>query len=215
MSAKSPWESDAWGEPPRFAVAILEGVGAPTKFTEQVIGDLHEEFYDRSLARGAGHAKRWYWVQTLMALPHGIGCAFRARTWRAAGRLFANAVRAWLVLSVVMLVVAGVLIGAAEWFGLPLPQPPIPQLNRLWWMNWVPVVAVECFLMGYVAAWLDRVRPLATAAMLALIWCVLHVGWLLIQPEVAPLFTAVYTVVISMAIMSGALWKVRRRAVAA
>lgn len=205
--------SDVAGVPPRFADAILEGLGAPSAFTQQVIGDLHESFHELCRSRGEGAARRWYWMQTLHALPHAFVCATRAFTWRGAGQLIGNAVSAWVVLSVAMLFVGGLLLGVAQLFNLPLPQPPMPQLNRFWWMNWVPVVAFECFLLGYVAAWLDRVRPIATAMTLAAMWCAVHVGWLLIQPEVAPLFTAVYTVVISTAIMGGALWKVRRRAV--
>jgi hypothetical protein len=49
-------------EPPRWATRVA-GLRLPADRREFVLGDLGEEFKDRSTSRGRRDATRWYWRQ--------------------------------------------------------------------------------------------------------------------------------------------------------
>ncbi len=54
--------------PPALAQRLLQAV-LPHPMANAFLGDLEEHFYQLAVQRGAAHAKRWYWQETLLALP--------------------------------------------------------------------------------------------------------------------------------------------------
>jgi hypothetical protein len=54
--------------PPALAQKLLQAV-LPQPLADAFLGDLEEHFHQLAAQRGAAHAKRWYWQETLLALP--------------------------------------------------------------------------------------------------------------------------------------------------
>src|SRR4051812_28744811 len=55
---------------PRHVEALLQSLGADREFTDDVLGDLAEEFYVRCRWDGVTAARRWYYGQALRTAPH-------------------------------------------------------------------------------------------------------------------------------------------------
>lgn len=70
-------------QPPRLG-AWLVGLFAQGEEREQMVGDLLEEYHERSARLGRVAARRWYWRQILRSMPHLVGAAFRTSPWTTA-----------------------------------------------------------------------------------------------------------------------------------
>jgi membrane protease YdiL (CAAX protease family) len=197
--------------PPALADLILSGLGAPTAFVDDVLGDLHEAFHDRMATHGARAARRRYWRDVLAALPHVAREAFRSASGREVGQLFVSALSAYAILGAGSLVAGALLMGAAALVGVPMPNTPIDTGGRFWFLAWMPVVALESFAMGYVVAWWEREKPLAAAIVLGLLFALLHAAMLAIDPKATWSFTGVTTVTTLSALLAGAVARLAHR----
>jgi hypothetical protein len=70
-------------KPPR-AAAWLIAFFVPPATAEPAAGDLAEEFAARA-SRSERQARRWYWRQTVLTIPHLMLAALREAPWLAAG----------------------------------------------------------------------------------------------------------------------------------
>ena len=67
-------------QPPQSAAWLL-GLFAAGDKRDLIIGDLSEEYFQRTSLSGRAPARRWYWRQILKSLPHLVGSAFRTAPW--------------------------------------------------------------------------------------------------------------------------------------
>ena len=68
---------------PRLGVWLV-GLFADGEEREQMVGDLVEEYRERSAGAGPTAARRWYWRQVFGSLPYLVGSQFRTSPWRIA-----------------------------------------------------------------------------------------------------------------------------------
>jgi hypothetical protein len=64
--------------------AWLVGLFAEGEECEQMVGDLQEEYHERSARAGRAAARRWYRRQIFRSLPHLVGAAFGRSRWTTA-----------------------------------------------------------------------------------------------------------------------------------
>lgn len=157
-------------KPPRIAEALLRSLGARADFCEPLLGDLAEGFAMRVDRDSADSARRWYWRETIRAVPHLLADwrrSLRAEDVRhLAGVVFTSYV------FTAMLVFLGVALatGAADALGSTIRAPAYPFSRVVLIALWLPVAISSTVLGGYIAAWLDRRAPLASAIALGLVW---------------------------------------------
>jgi hypothetical protein len=55
---------------PRWTESILQRLGANAGFGEDLLGDLTEEFKSRATTHGVVAVRRWYYRESMRAIPH-------------------------------------------------------------------------------------------------------------------------------------------------
>lgn len=156
--------------PPRIAEVVLRSLGARTDFCEPLLGDLAEGFAIRVDRDGADSARYWYWREAIRAVPHllaDFGRSLRAPDIRhLAGVVFT----AYFFTAMLAFLAVALATGTADALGSISRTPANPfsrvQLIALWF----PVAITSTVLGGYIAAWLDKRAPLASAIALGLTW---------------------------------------------
>ena len=162
---------------PRRAERLLESLGADTEFSDDVIGDLAEEFEIRAMADGVGAARRWYYRESLRVAPYLVRDWWRGLRANDIGRLAAT-----ICFSGAALMAFDVATRLA-WFTVD------PGLVSLWkalhargdgWVLVFPAImllwtVVDGMVGGYVAARVGRRAPLASALALAVVSAVIMV----------------------------------------
>jgi len=156
--------------PPRTAEILLQSLGAQASVCEPLLGDLAEGFAIRVVRDGPDSARRWYYREAIRATPHLLG------DWRRSLRPpdirhFAGVVLTSYVFAVMLILLGvGLAMGAVGALGFsPRPRPgPLSPVQLL--ALWLPVEITCTVLGGYIAAWLDRRAPLASAIALGLTW---------------------------------------------
>ena len=83
-------------QPPRTAawLVTLFGSGA---YGESIPGDLFEEFSYLASEKGIGHARRWYWRQTVKSIPHLWVAEFRTAPWTITAAVAGAFLLRWIV----------------------------------------------------------------------------------------------------------------------
>lgn len=209
-------------DPPRLPQRLLESVGADREFTDAVIGDMNEEFWLRREYDGPRAARRWYRRQALRSLPYFV------RNWAAslrmddAGDIARAVIGAYVIDSAVCGVVMSLALSAFRAAGVQLGGPldlsdPIVRFVA------VPVfglIAVgNAVFGGYLAAWLTKRAPLASALVLGAVATTLGAAAALVfrATNPAPIaLTLVQLAAISCCTTAGGLlrvWTTARRAV--
>jgi hypothetical protein len=157
-------------QPPHIAEAMLRSLGAQSGFCEPLLGDLAEGFATRVDRDGIDSARRWYWRETIRAVPHLLA------DWRRSLRAPDIRHLAGVVLTsyvfMAMFVFLGVALaqGAADALG-SISGTPAYQFSRVQLVAlWLPVAIASTVLGGYLAAWLDKRAPLASAIAVGLTW---------------------------------------------
>jgi hypothetical protein len=150
-------------KPPRTAETILRSLGARAIFSEPMIGDLAEGFVLRVEREGAGAARRWYFRETIRAVPHLLrdwSLSLQMRDIRRLGGIILTSYVFAFTLAVLLI---GLTKGAFDAVGLSphvrFGRPPNTQIGILWF----PVQLMCTVMTGYFAAWLDNRAPLTTA----------------------------------------------------
>jgi hypothetical protein len=150
-------------KPPRTAEAILRSLGARATFSEPMIGDLAEGFALRVEREGAGAARRWYFRETIRAVPHLLRDWARALEMRDIRRLGGIILTSYVFAFALAVLLIGLTKGAFDAVGLSphvrFGRPPNTQIGILWF----PVQMMCTVVTGYFAAWLDNRAPLTTA----------------------------------------------------
>ena len=149
--------------PPRTAEAVLRSLGARTSFSEPMIGDLEEGFVRRVERNGAAAARRWYYRETIRAVPHLLRDWRRSLRVRDIRRLAGIALTSYVFALCLSMLLIGLLQGAFDAIGLSphirFGRLPRAEIGILWF----PVQLMCTVLTGFFAAWLDNGSPLPTA----------------------------------------------------
>lgn len=191
--------------PPRFTETVLMSLGASPEYRDAVLGDMAEELEWRAGYDGERVARRWYYREALRSIPHLLGNAVRETRWRGVARIANHVVTAWILSSILAMVVGLTTISATR---LLFPGGP-----RMTVAVAVLLTTATSVLGGYIAAWLDRDTPLVSAAAFGVTLGIAQISATLVMPpEVGGLWllAVVPPLRVTFAI-AGALLQLRRR----
>jgi hypothetical protein len=155
---------------------LLESLGARAGFCEPLLGDLAEGFAVRVDLDGVDSAQRWYWRETIRATPHLLS------DWRHSLRApdirhLAGVVLTSYVFTAMLVFLAVALAnGAADVLGYAPGVPAYHSSRAQLVVLWLPVAVTSTVLGGYLAAWLDRRAPLASAISLGIVWATISLA---------------------------------------
>jgi hypothetical protein len=153
---------------PQTAERLFAALGASPSFVDDVLGDLHELRTHRAAA-GLPCGAAWYGAEVLRALPHALRDGLRGVRVGHVVDWGQKALCAWILLLAAQLFAGGVIHGVVEVLA-SLGVPALPsRVTGLLPIVVISAFAVHWLLLGYVAAWLERERPLLVSAVVALI----------------------------------------------
>lgn len=202
--------------PPRRIEQLLESLGADTDFTNDVIGDLAEEFAIRAAWDGDVPARRWYYRECVRVAPHLVRSWRRSLGWRdvpdIANRVALSLTCMAIFEGCLQLTVrsAGLALGVRyiPWHD-PFAGPGaliLPVMLLIW-------TACDGVFGGYVAASLSKRAPFATALAVALVWsrlCATAAAFGLLSTPTPAWFRAATAVTLVSTMMVGALLRAWR-----
>ncbi len=171
-------------QPPRLADWLLS-LFVPSDQGPQILGDLLEEFSTIAARQGIGSARRWYWRQSVRAVPHLISIQFRLAPWRNLAGVLVGLLLLWQANALVL--------STGLWVGYPADWP---QPLRLLWLASFPnlFLVIAAILVGWIIAYLSEKREMAvtivfsvTLATLRLISFFVH--WRQFQPGRTPFWS--------------------------
>lgn len=155
--------------PPRAAERLLAALGATPDLRDVFLGDLAEEHAIRALYDGDAAARRWYWREALRVAPYLLRDGVGGLRPRDAARLAAVVLGAWACATAFAL---GVAYMGWDLARLLRVEPGGPgDLPVLLAQN-----ALAQLLGGYVAASLDRRRPLVAALAFGVAFAGVHLA---------------------------------------
>jgi hypothetical protein len=156
--------------PIRIARAVLSALGAQRDFCDAIIGDIEEEFAERSAADGIAAATRWYLREAIRAAPHLL----RDGT-RTFGARDVRDLALCVVASLLCVATFSALAGSFAQAIWPNVRGLITQTSSAALALSALAAGTACAVLGgYIAARLHARAPLLGAAALACIWCLLN-----------------------------------------
>lgn len=171
--------------PPRVVESLLEGLGAGTRFSEPLLGDLAEELALRAERDGVDAARWWYRREALRAAPHLLGAWWRRLDGTDVRRLANVVLLSYVIMLGVAFLAGGMALGVAHALGIALPTiaPGHPLTLAVFGL----LGLVQTTFGGYVAGWLDREAPLASALAVGVVWATVNfVAGCIAGPEQSP-----------------------------
>jgi hypothetical protein len=88
-------------KPPAFADTLVNGFSVSPAIANEILGDLAEEWPERLARDGPRRASRWYWGQTVRAIPHLLRQWRRESPWTSVVGALAAAVVTRMLLTIV------------------------------------------------------------------------------------------------------------------
>lgn len=157
-------------QPPHIAEALLRSLGARSGFCEPLLGDLAEGFATRVDRDGIDSARRWYWRETICAAPHLLADWRRSLRVPDIRHLAGVVLTSYVFMAMFVFLSVALAQGAADALG-SISRMPAYQFSRVQLVAlWLPVAIASTVFGGYIAAWLDKRAPLASAIALGLTW---------------------------------------------
>ncbi len=157
-------------QPPHIAEALLRSLGARSGFCEPLLGDLAEGFSIRVDRDGVDSAQRWYWREAIRAAPHLLADWRRSLRAPDIRHLAGVVLTSYVFMAMFLFLGVALAQGAADALGSIVRTPAYPFSRVQVMALWLPVAITSTVLGGYIAAWLDRRAPLASAIALGLTW---------------------------------------------
>ena len=184
---------------PRWIEHILEALGADADFRDAVIGDLAEEYGLRVRWDGPAAARRWYYQESVRLAPYLVHDWWRGLRPKDGGYFASVIVRASMCMLALEWLLKLTVPGIEGALGAVAVGPAIPLIWTL----------VDGAFAGYVAAWLGRRAPLASALSLGFVWIVLMI---VMQGRFVPLwFRAANTAAMAGGMFIGGVIRVCRK----
>jgi hypothetical protein len=147
--------------PPRLASWLLDLFTAPSQ-SEEILGDLLEEFTTAVSTTGSRGARRWYWRQVIKTVAHLASAEFRT----SPATIIATAFGGYLLLMCAVQLAdlaTGKFLGKFQVYYYVSPR-------FVWWIYAVAVERVICpMFVGWIATAISKRREMATATLLSAI----------------------------------------------
>jgi hypothetical protein len=156
--------------PPRNAERLLESLGATPECRDTIVGDLAEEFAERTECDGVAAARRWYYRECVRVIPHLLRNWLRRARSHDFSHIAGVALSSYVFLSVIGLVIVGVAHGVAASLGVRLDLSQLATSHVVLAALALPLGAASAVTGGYIAALLSRRAPLLSAVALGLGW---------------------------------------------
>jgi hypothetical protein len=181
---------------PRWTESILEGLGAHAGFGEALLGDLAEEFATRAATNGVVPARRWYYRESMRAIPHLVSDWRRHASPRdvrdLAGVFIASLMFVMSIGVVLRLIVHGLVT-----LGVVSATQLAPE--AAWSVVGLLLAFITAVIGGYVAARMYSKAPVVAAVGFGAMWsCFIIVG-VLLAPE-SPLGMGVFVIPVALII---------------
>ncbi|HXT14982.1 MAG TPA: hypothetical protein VN706_05095 [Gemmatimonadaceae bacterium] len=163
---------------PRGAERVLQSLGATREFSDEVLGDLAEEYVLRVRWDGERAARFWYYRECVRVAPYLFRDRWRRRSWLDVG----DAVHAFLWSSVSLWVFEKLMHRAVHNF--------VVAAERTRWWAVMPAFMLAWTLAdglvgGYVAAWTSRRAKLVNSLVCGAVWgSVMIVSYAWLFPEI-------------------------------
>jgi hypothetical protein len=135
-----------------------------------LLGDLAEGFATRVDRDGIDSARRWYWRETIRAAPHLLADWRRSLRAPDIGHLAGVVLTSYVFMAMFVFLGVALAQGAADALGSISRTPGYPFSRVQLMALWLPVAIASTVLGGYIAAWLDKRAPLASAIAVGLTW---------------------------------------------
>ena len=191
------------------AERLLRATGASSLFVDDVLGDLEELRTQRQRA-GQSSGRWWYATEVLCALPHAQRDGLRGVRLSHLLDWMQKAIAAWVLLAFASMIAGGMAFGV--WYVLtsPAERPEVWFPSDLFLVGMLIAMALNCLLWGYVAAWMERDRPLLVTMVAALLGVSVHT--LLVRDGIGEIGAGVLVlpVLVGGLIAAGGMWRVAR-----
>lgn len=169
--------------PPRGIEAILESFGARPEFRDSVIGDLAQEYGERVARFGFRAARLWYYREAARAVPHllrdwlrGAGLADVRRLLNVAGLAYVMTMTIEIVL----------FFGAFALGDALLPRGMWAAAGAIRALIVIALAITSPVIAGYLAASLEKERPMIGSAAVACGWAVFIIGGVALTSVLPP-----------------------------
>ena len=191
------------------AERLLRATGASPLFVDDVLGDLEELRAQRHSA-GQSSGRWWYGAEVLRALPHAQRNGLRGVGLSDLVDWGQKALAAWILLGVAAFIAGGMTYGVWEALTPPAERPAIWFPSDLFVVGLLLASALHYLLLGYVAAWMERDRPLIVTMVAALLGVGTHT--LLVHDGVREVGAGVLVlpVLVGCLITAGGVWRAAR-----
>jgi hypothetical protein len=148
---------------------LLVELFTPYEQTESILGDLLEEFADRTSKSEAPSARRWYWRQSVRTILHLVGSGFRVAPWSVVGAIISGFLLLGLASGLPERVTLAVLDSRQPHVTPYLTWPQVQA--RLFWLTYGTLTALllMSMLTGCIVAVLAKGREMAAAGTLSLL----------------------------------------------
>ena len=192
-----------------LAERLFASVGASAVFIDDVIGDIEEDRCAR-VACGQACGRVWWVGQVLQAFPYALRDGLRGVGLGPLLNWAQKALAAWMLLSATTVFASGLTYGAWQ-FGSGVMGPPSPAFTVLAGSAAMLMAAVARYaLLGYIAAWMERERPLFVCLMASVIDGGVHLFAFRSALSEAPLEVCGLLAITSLLVMAGGFVRVLR-----
>jgi hypothetical protein len=193
--------------PAPLAARLFAALGASPAFIDDVLGDL-EELRAKRRPASAFSSAVWYVAEVLRALPHALRDGLRGVGASHVIDWAQKALSAHLLLGFAALVVGwGVARGVVPADILAAPDARF----AVFVYAILSALIVSCVALGYMAAWMERDRPLIVTLATALLNAMLST--LVLWPSTSEIGAGVVVLpaIGALLITAGGLWRALRR----
>jgi hypothetical protein len=192
--------------PAPLAARLFAALGASPAFVDDVLGDL-EELRAQPRPAGMFSSRFWYAAEVLCALPHALRDGLRGVGLGHVIDWGQKALSAHLLLGVATLVGGGLAHEVVVADILVEPNAPLGLVVAAV----LAALLAWCVALGYLAAWMERERPLIVTLATALFNAMLHT--LMLWPTASDVGAGVivFPTTGALLIAGGGLWRTLRR----
>jgi hypothetical protein len=156
--------------PPRTIESVLHALGADADYRDDLLGDLAEELDIRARRDGERRARRWYYRESVRAIPHLLRSWWKHLRVLDVVDMVGVVVTSYVILVMVVLFVIAMLRAMLTAFGVVIDPPASLFDNPLLFVVAAGFGAAGSVFGGWVAASLYRRAPLVGAMALGLAW---------------------------------------------
>jgi hypothetical protein len=183
--------------PSRTIESILLALGASAEYRDDLLGDLAEELDLRARRQGEASARRWYYRESMRAVPHLLHNWWKSLRTKDVVELAGVVVTAYVMLLMVAMFVAAMIRAILTAYGVVIAPPESLFEHPLFFALAAGFGAASSVFGGFVAASLHPRAPLIGALALGVAWSMVGVVALVVTGS-GPLWYRIMAPVIVM-----------------